>query len=199
MSSLKRMTGPAREIRAEQSCGLLRGCGQKLGRWRCYIDAVVVIRSLEAEDFRPIIGVVDEWWGRPIRRLLPRYLFDHFSNTSFIAEDHGEIVGFLVGFLSPARADEAYIHFAGVAPTWRGRGIARDLYSRFYELARADGRTEVRAITSPENRGSIEFHHRLGFELEPAPIVDGGVPVHADYGPDGEVRVAMKKRLQPRG
>jgi predicted GNAT superfamily acetyltransferase len=42
----------------------------------------------------------------------------------------------------------------------------RALYERFFEAARGHGRSLVRSVTSPTNLGSIEFHRRLGFEIE---------------------------------
>ncbi len=86
-----------------------------------------------------------------------------FFGTSLIAEHDGELAGFLIGFLSPAKPLQAYIHFAGVAPAWRGAGLARSLYEQFFDRARQDGRTVVKAITSPQNGPSIAFHRAMGF------------------------------------
>jgi ribosomal protein S18 acetylase RimI-like enzyme len=101
-----------------------------------------------------------------MRALLPRLFFEHFRETSFVAEDGGEVVGFLNGFLSQSSTDEAYIHFVGVRPDRRGTGLARELYDRFFAVARAHGRTLVRCVTSPVNEGSVAFHRALGFEVE---------------------------------
>ncbi|MCP9835642.1 MULTISPECIES: hypothetical protein [unclassified Cyanobium] len=61
----------------------------------------VVIRHLELDDYPPIISVLDEWWGgRPMAARLPRLFFVHFSSTSFSAVEDGQIVGFLIGFVS---------------------------------------------------------------------------------------------------
>jgi len=124
------------------------------------------LRQLEPSDRRRILGVVDAWWGRPITELLPRPLFDHFRDTSFVLEQNGEVVGFLVGFLSQSYADEAYIHAVGVAPAQRGRGLGRILYERFCAVVLSRGRRRVRAITAPANKDSIAFHRRLGFTVE---------------------------------
>ncbi|UWS69892.1 GNAT family N-acetyltransferase [Streptomyces noursei] len=91
--------------------------------------------------------------------------------TSLIAERDGELAGFVIGFLSPSKPEEAYIHFTGVAPAWRRTGLGRHLYERFFERARADGRTLVKAITSPQNARSIAFHNAMGF-TNSAPIAD---------------------------
>jgi predicted GNAT superfamily acetyltransferase len=132
------------------------------------------------------VAVVDEWWGgRELRPLLPRLFLDHFHDTSLVAEMDGDLTGFLVGFLSPARADEAYIHFVGVRPDLRGSGLGRRLYERFFTLARAAGRGTVRCVTSPVNEGSVAFHRRLGFSDE----------LVGDYDGPGTDRIAFSRSL----
>jgi ribosomal protein S18 acetylase RimI-like enzyme len=125
------------------------------------------IRNAEAADYDRISPLVDDWWGgRQMRTLLPRLFFEHFRETSFVAEADGEVVGFLNGFLSQTWPDEAYIHFVGVRPDRRGGGLARELYERFFAVARANGRARVRCVTAPVNDGSIAFHRALGFTVE---------------------------------
>ncbi|MEM7016432.1 MAG: GNAT family N-acetyltransferase [Pseudomonadota bacterium] len=122
-------------------------------------------RTASPQDYETIIGVVDDWWGRFVSHAVPRLFLEHFYSTSFIVEDEGVIVGFLIGFLSPSDEQAAYIHFVGVDPKQRKLGIAAELYQRFFELASQDGRTRVNATTIPENEVSIEFHRRMGFEV----------------------------------
>ena len=62
--------------------------------------------------------------------------------------------------------DEAYVHFIGVNPKYRRRGIASTLYSYFFDVARANNRKVVKAITSPTNKKSIQFHQEIGFRIE---------------------------------
>ncbi|WP_237534441.1 GNAT family N-acetyltransferase [Streptomyces sp. SID3343] len=109
--------------------------------------------------------------------MVPRLFLDHFHPTSLIAEDAEDadgLGGFLIGFMSPAYPDEAYIHFVGVRPDLRRGGLARELYERFFELARAHGRVRVRAITGPANTASIRYHTAMGFTVRgPVPDRDG--------------------------
>lgn len=70
------------------------------------------------------------------------------------------------------------------------------LYDRFFTLARAAGRRQVRCITSPNNRNSIAYHTRTGFRLEPGDRIDhDGVPVHGDYDGPGLDRVCFVREL----
>ncbi|MFG1793717.1 GNAT family N-acetyltransferase [Nocardia altamirensis] len=123
------------------------------------------IRPATAADYDAIANVVDAWWQRPVTAAVPRLFLDHFAGTSLIAERDSRLIGFLVGFLSPHEPNTAYIHFVGVNPRHRGKGLARDLYDRFITLARAADRQVVKAITSPGNQGSVAFHRALGFTV----------------------------------
>ncbi|MFR9798113.1 N-acetyltransferase family protein [Streptomyces sp. MS06] len=147
----------------------------------------IATRTARPEDYDTIIAVVDTWWGKPVAGLLNRLHLNHFHATSLIAEsESGDLAGFVIGFLSPSRPDEAYIHFTGVAPDMRRTGLARSLYERFFADARRGGRTVVRAITSPQNTRSIAFHTAMGFACSE--------PV-ADYDGPGQDRVVFSRRL----
>ncbi len=146
----------------------------------------VTLRAATAADYDRIAAVIDDWWGRPVSHALPRLFLDHFHTTSTVAEADGDLAGFLIGFLSPSLPDAAYIHFVGVHPDHRRSGLARVLYERFFELAAADSRTVVRAVTAPVNERSIAFHRALGFTVsDPVPGYDG----------PGDVKVRFERPL----
>jgi GNAT superfamily N-acetyltransferase len=150
----------------------------------------IEIRQLSPADHPYVISVIDQWWGgRQMTDMLPRLFFDHFTDTSFAAERDGKLVGFLAGFISQSRPDEGYIHFVGVDPAERGSGLGRLLYEAFFQAARARGCVLVRAITSPVNLGSIEFHRRMGFQFEPGDAEVDGIPVASGYDGRGGDRV----------
>ena len=133
-----------------------------------------VLRAARRDDYEAIVSVVDEWWGRPMAHMVPRLFLDHFHATSLVAEEDGALMGFLIGFHSPSRPDRAYIHFVGVAPDQRRTGLARRLYTAFFETAIQHGCTTVNAITGPVNTGSIAFHRAMGFSVRgPVPDYDG--------------------------
>ena len=146
----------------------------------------VAVRTARPDDYEAIVSVVDEWWGRPLARMLPRLFLDHFHATSLVAEWDGALVGFLIGFHSASARDRAYVHFVGVAPAARQSGLARRLYETFFAAAREDGATLVSAITSPANSASIAFHRAMGF------TVRGPVP---DYDGPGVDRVVFERAL----
>ena len=156
----------------------------------------VELRNLETSDFKPIVSVVNDWWGgREVAGLLQMLFFKHFKSTSFVAEIDGEMVGFLVGFLSQDFENEAYIHFVGVHPDFRKDGIARTLYEKFFETVKSEDRNIVRCLTSPINKTSIAFHQRMGFVIETQELEIDGVPVAKDHDGRGQDRVLFVKKL----
>jgi len=154
------------------------------------------IRHLQPEDYYRIISVVNDWWGgRSMSGMLPKLFFVHFRDTSFIAEVDGEIIGFLVGFLSQTYPDEAYVHFLGVHPKFRKQGVALTLYEHFFDAVQRRGRRIVRLITATVNKESIAFHVHIGFEIEPQETRTDGIPFYPNYDGLGGDRVLFVKRL----
>jgi ribosomal protein S18 acetylase RimI-like enzyme len=143
------------------------------------------LRHAEPRDYARVIEVIDQWWGgREMAAMLPKLFFVHFRDTSFVAEEDGELAGFLCGFRSQTYAEEAYVHFVGVDPRRRTSGLGRALYERFFEAVAP--RTVVRAVTAPVNERSVAFHRAIGFEIE---------RVDEDYDGRGQARVLLVKAL----
>ncbi|CAH8717430.1 GNAT family N-acetyltransferase [Paenibacillus thiaminolyticus] len=154
------------------------------------------IRTVKESDYAEVIAVLNDWWGgRPMSDMLPKLFFVHFQPTSFIAEQDGAIIGFLIGFPSQTYPQEAYIHFIGVHPDHRKNGVARRLYETFIDNVGQLGCDTVRCITSPLNTTSIAFHTRMGFRIEPGDSEAEGVSVHSNYDRRGESRVLFFKKI----
>ena len=154
------------------------------------------IRHIEPSDYPPIIKVINNWWaGRQMSDMMPRLFFVHFRNTSFVAEKDGELVAFLVGFVSQTFPDEAYIHFVGVSPMYRKAGLARALYEKFFVAVQKRGCSTVRCVTSPVNKDSIAFHHSLGFSAKHSDKTIDGISVFEGYDGEDQDRVLFYKYL----
>ena len=153
-------------------------------------------RSAEPTDAEAVAQAIDAWWPgiHMVHAVCPQ-LFEHLGDTCMIVEDDGRLVGFLVGFLSQRLADTGYVHYAGVHPDYRGRGIGRELYRRFGDEVRRRGGTRLLAETGTWNVKSIAFHRGLGFILEPGDEISDGLPVHRDAAGVGFDFVVMVLRL----
>ena len=71
----------------------------------------------------------------------------------------------------------------------------RPLRPSDFAPVRARGCTRVRAITSPVNTGSVAFHRRMGFRLEPGDVQVDGIPVATGYDGPGQDRVRFVRDL----
>ena len=155
-------------------------------------------RPVEA-DHRRLVGQLDDWWGG--RRLHPLFLrmwFQHFTGTSWVAEDvEGTPIGFLVGFISPDHPDRAFIHLVATSPNHRHRGLGRTLYEQFFDDVTRRGVRRVDAVTWPGNRASVSFHQAMGFSLDDGPGTQRlyGTPAYPDYEADGDDRVVFSREL----
>lgn len=148
------------------------------------------IRTVRTSDYTSVISVLNDWWGgRNMSDMLPKLFFVHFQQTSFIAEQDGEMIAFLIGFVSQTYPNEAYIHFIGVHPNHRKSGIAKRLYETFFDTVRQYDCDTVRCLTSPVNTTSIAFHTRMGFRMEDGDSEIDGLPIHTNYDGRGGSRV----------
>jgi ribosomal protein S18 acetylase RimI-like enzyme len=152
--------------------------------------AELIYRTSTEQDHADVLAALDSWWDYPeaqARRsqraaLVPRLFFEHFTDTTLIVRDEDRLVAFLIGFLSQSRLDEAYIHFVGVEPRHRGRGLGTDLYERFFGVVRDNRRRKVLAITSASNTGSQAFHRSMGFTVsDPISNYDGQGGVYVTF------------------
>jgi len=147
----------------------------------------IAVEGVRDGDLAEILRNYERFWGD---RELPRYLhhpmfFLEFRDTAFVARSgSGEIAGYLLGFVAPA--GDGYIHVVAVRDDSRALGLGRRLYETFEEAARERGAVALRAITSPENEGSVAFHKRVGF-TEMVRV--------EDYGGSGRTRIVMRKPL----
>ena len=145
------------------------------------------IRHAEPGDHARVAAVIDDWWGgRRMRDMLPRLFFTHFRDTSFVAEDGtGGIAGFLCGFLSQTYADQAYVHFVGVAPAKRGAGLARALYERS-SMLRGPPAAHRSTVSPRRSTPARSRSTKLGFVAEAE--VEG-------YDGSDESRVLLRRAL----
>ena|ERR1700726_884645 len=144
----------------------------------------LVLRAVEVADLRAILGELEEFWDERDTAFLHQALYVHeFGETSVLAEEHGEILAYLLGFVG--QDGTGYIHAVAVRMRARGRGLARRLYERFGALVRERGARSLKAITAPDNEGSRAFHQALGFSVE---LVE-------DYSPSGGARLVFRREL----
>ncbi|MFW5912549.1 MAG: GNAT family N-acetyltransferase [Candidatus Hadarchaeota archaeon] len=129
------------------------------------------IRSIEKSDHSRVISLTEElseWFTERARRVeIPLDLRVH---RGFLAEESGEILGFLIldSYLGDAR-----IGWIGVRPEYRRGGIGR----RLVEMAEREFRAteaeylKVETVARGDAKGSpyeetLKFYEAVGFDVE---------------------------------
>ncbi len=121
-------------------------------------------RSITKGDFDQIVEVIDRWWGAPVGTFAHPIFFYELGENALIVEEAGEMVGFLLGFVSHEPVLTGYIHLIAIHPDFRRRGVGRLLYATFAEKCRAAGCERIKAITTPGNEATRAFHRALGWD-----------------------------------
>jgi GNAT superfamily N-acetyltransferase len=144
-------------------------------------------RSMTKADFDQIVEVIDRWWGGPISTFAHPIFFYELGEQALVVEEKAEMIGFLLGFITPGVDRTGYIHLVGIHPDFRRRGVGRLLYAAFIDTCRTAGGKRIKAITTLGNDGSKAFHLALGWE---AKEID-------DYAGPGRRRIVFTKDLVP--
>lgn len=149
----------------------------------------MLTRGITRADYLHIVSVIDHWWAGPTSALAHPMFFYEFGEHARVIEDKGRVVGFLFGLVTERTPREGYIHLVGIDPEYRRRGVGRRLYEEFERHARDAGAVRLKAITTPGNQGSIEFHRALGYAVEQV----------ADYAGPNRPRHVFTRDLLPLG
>lgn len=146
------------------------------------------IRNAQESDFTSCVRIAENAWPEFKERASIYHIFcKFFSNTCFVCEHNGKIQAFLLGFISQVDSSQSYIHLVAVDPPAQRQGLANQLYQMFFKTVSKSGVRQVRLIINPENRVSIAFHKKLGFqaELRGDTIQVDGVMAVKDYNGRG--------------
>ena len=133
-----------------------------------------------AADHAEILSSLPSFWGgRDLRAAHHPMFFHEFGDTAFVIRaPSGEVAAYLLGFVA---SKVGYVHLVGVRQDHRRRGLASSLYEEFRGQAHARGATALKAITTPGNRASVDFHRSIGMSATLIP----------DYAGPGQDRVVF--------
>jgi N-acetylglutamate synthase-like GNAT family acetyltransferase len=146
-------------------------------------------------DFNEIThDIVDFWGSDRTLHLHQPYLIHEFGNTAFVIREADRVIAYLFGFYSQTH-DLAYIHLVGVRVSQQRKGLGNMLYEHFIALARERGIHKIKAITTPGNTRSINFHsNKIGMSLLGEPD-ENGIPVVRNYSGTNHHRVVFEKMI----
>ncbi len=115
----------------------------------------VTIRQPSIDDGLRVYGFIRECGTLEVNSAYLYFLLgSHFSATCAVAEARGSILGFLGGYLIPARPDTYFVWQIGVSGAARGKGLAGRMIG---SVLRREACARVRfleATVSPDNDAS---------------------------------------------
>src|SRR5262245_66417114 len=98
-------------------------------------------RRMTKADFDQIVEVIDRWWGGPISTFAHPIFFYELGDRALIVEQGSQMIGFILGFVANAQDETStgYVHFVGIHPDYRRRGMGRLLSHNFTDACSAVG------------------------------------------------------------
>ncbi len=153
------------------------------------------IESCSLSDYNQIINDITDFWGsdRTLHVHNP-ILIHEFGNTAYVINLDGRVIAYLFGFFSQTE-NTAYVHLMAVREEYQRKGLGEALYNHFINIARSKNYKKVKAITSPGNIKSINFHkNKIGMTLIGKPN-ESGLNVIKDYSGPGQDRVVFEKGI----
>lgn len=92
----------------------------------------------------------------------------HFGDTAIVAEQDGQLIGFVSGYRIPGRENVLFVWQVGVSPEGRGRGLAPRMINAL--LDRVDEVTHLETTVTPDNDASKAVFEKVARQHE-APLV----------------------------
>ncbi|MBO9203041.1 MULTISPECIES: GNAT family N-acetyltransferase [Niastella] len=156
----------------------------------------MTIEHCTIEDFNQIIKDIIDFWGSDrLLHLHHPYLVYEFGNTAFVIRDNGLVIAYMFGFFSQTDS-VGYVHLIGVRERYQKQGLGKLLYDNFIQVSKSRGIKKIKAITSPTNNKSIEFHqNKMGMTLIGSPNQDG-ITVVRGYSALSQETVVFEKLIQ---
>lgn len=108
----------------------------------------------------------------------------HFASSSVVAEEDGEILGFIFGYLIPDRPEPTvFVWQVGVDAAARGRGLATQMLRW---LVQTTGARRMETTITPSNQASQRLFRGFAEKVGASCEREEGLPSSLFAGPDHE-------------
>jgi ribosomal-protein-alanine N-acetyltransferase len=146
-------------------------------------NILYLIRKFKPTDFERIIEIEKEAFNE-FNPLLFMTAYESFSDGFLIAEEKGQVIGFIVGIATAS--DEVRILSLAVSKVYQNRGVATMLLKKFIGTYQAKGVLRVKLEVRANNLGAQKLYASLGFK---------NVKIIPSYYNDGEDAFQMVRLL----
>lgn len=145
----------------------------------------VSVRQWSEKDLLKIAALERECFDDPWTTEMLKGEFLHAESFGAVAEEDGELVGYLCG---RALFEDAELLRVAVKEARRGQGIGGRLAAALFDEAKARGARRVFLEVRASNEPALGLYRTRGFER---------TRLRKRYYPDGEDALEMKKELYP--
>lgn len=158
------------------------------------------IRKATQEDFLKIHRFTA---GCPPLENYPEHVYKiilrYFGDCCFIAEEKGQITGFVMGIVSQNFKGTYFLWDIGVAPSYQGRGIGGKLVREAENELVKLGLTRIEVTIDPVNLSSQKLFEKMGYRNISEKVgrtieVQGDIAVR-DYYKPGRHFMVYEKRI----
>ena len=87
------------------------------------------------------------------------------AGYSFVAIQHGEIVGFVLAHENLPFGNEVVIRHIAVHPDYQKQGIGKRLFQALIDKTKEHKKTTIRSSINPDNNSSMQLHRSVGFRV----------------------------------
>ena len=145
-------------------------------------------------DFLQILSEIEDFWGSDRKLFYHHPMFvNEFANTSFVIKETAKVKTYLFGFISQTEKT-GYVHLVGVRQSLQRQGLGKKLYEHFIKELRNQNVKGLKAITTPSNTKSINFHIKFGMEMI-GESINGNIKVVKNYSGYGQDRVVFRLKI----
>lgn len=158
------------------------------------------IRKATQEDF---LSVHQFTAGCPPMENYPEHVYKiilrYFGDYCFIAENEGQITGFVMGIVPQSFPGTFFLWEVGVAPSYQGQGIGGKLVREVETELRKKGFNRIELTIDPVNIPSQKLFEKMGYKNISERVgktveVEGKLAVQ-DYYKPGRHFIVYEKRI----
>lgn len=158
------------------------------------------IRNAEERDFLQISQLAENCSPMATERNSIYHIFVKFFNkTSLVVEDieNNTVIGFLLGFISQDKTNEAYVHLLCIDQSLRGEGLALKILDTFIQRVSSMGCNRISLISKPSNKRAIKFYLKHGFASYSSDetVEEDGINVFKGYDGPGCDKIVFYKDI----
>lgn len=144
---------------------------------------MIVVRRFKPRDLNRVYEIECKSFKDPYHVMFLLNLYELYSETFFVAEKNGYVIGYVI---SRKIDNKAHIIAIAVDPVNRSRGVGKALMEATMKAFKSTGVREVYLEVRASNAQAIRFYESLGFQKK---------GLLRSYYSDGEDGVLLIKSL----